>query len=154
MKKFIVLILGLTVFMMACNSDEGSGESQAKIDNELIKDYLIDNNLTADSLQNGVYFIETVAGTGVHPTTAANITVRYTGKLLDGSVFDTTDGVDPRTFQLGAVIQGWQVGLQQMRIGSEATILIPSAAAYGSSSPSSAIPANSVLVFDVELINF
>ncbi len=152
MRNLILLGLCVVMFLMACNDDEDS-LAQATIDNQIIKDYLADNNLTADSLRNGVYYVERVEGSGVSPTTSATVTIHYKGYLTDGTVFDSTDGVTPATFPLANLIQGWQIGIPEMKIGGEATLLIPSAAGYGPSGTGS-IPGNSVLLFDIELINF
>lgn len=152
MRNLLILGLCAVAFLMACNEDEDA-TVQSTTDNQIIKDYIADNNLTADSLSNGVYYVERVAGTGVSPTTAATVTIHYKGYLTNGTVFDTTEGNDPATFPLSNLIQGWQIGIPEMKIGGEATLLIPSAAGYGSS-PTGSIPANSVLIFDIELINF
>lgn len=83
------------------------------------------------------------------------ISVRYTGKLLDGTVFDSNaDGLKPEfSFQLGAgtVIKGWDTGLLDVNVGDVVMLSIPADQAYGSNPPSS-IPANSPLNFQVEVL--
>lgn len=93
-------------------------------------------------------------GDGKSPTINDIVSVKYTGKLIDGTVFDSTEqnnGGEPVTFPLAGVVQGWQEGLQLMKEGSEYTLFLPAALAYGEQSVGS-IPANSTLVFDVELV--
>lgn len=129
----------------------------AVTDDALIQKYIADNKITGAQKQaSGLYYVPVVANaTGTPATAGKTVSVLYTGKLLDGSTFDASSqhGNTPLSFTLGAkqVIAGWDEGIALMRKGEKATLLIPSALAYGSSSPGTAIPANSVLRFDVEL---
>ncbi len=83
------------------------------------------------------------------------VEVRYTGKLLDGKVFDSTDknGGNPAEINLGAVIPGWTEGIQLMSKGAKYRFYIPSDLAYGDQGAGDAIPGGSVIIFDVELVN-
>ena len=148
MKKLLLLLSLFSVF--ACKKDK-STEEQLAYDIELIKKYITDKSLTALSTPEGVYYTTDVAGTGTHMPTPSNIvTVKYKGYLLDGTVFDqNTTGVD---FRLGSLIQGWQIGFQKFKKGGKGKLLIPSALGYGSTAQGS-IPKNSVLIFDVELVD-
>ncbi len=79
--------------------------------------------------------------------------MHYEGKLTDGTVFDSSVARgSPIDLPVGGVIPGWVEGLQLMHVGEKYKLYIPSELAYGEQSPSPAIPANSVLVFDLELI--
>jgi FKBP-type peptidyl-prolyl cis-trans isomerase FklB len=90
---------------------------------------------------------------GAQPTASDVVTVHYEGKLTDGSVFDSSvERGSPVDLPVGGVIPGWVEGLQLMHVGEKYKLYIPSDLAYGPQSPSPAIPANSVLVFDLELI--
>jgi FKBP-type peptidyl-prolyl cis-trans isomerase len=93
-------------------------------------------------------------GTGtVSPKAADTVKVDYEGKLLDGTVFDSSIARgQPATFPLNAVIPGWTEGLQLMKVGDKFKFQIPPNLAYGANSPSPAIPPNSTLVFEVELL--
>ncbi|HWB34359.1 MAG TPA: FKBP-type peptidyl-prolyl cis-trans isomerase [Candidatus Paceibacterota bacterium] len=95
---------------------------------------------------------ETV-GTGATAQVGDTITVDYTGKLEDGTVFDTSVGKTPYTFVLGtgSVIPGWDQGLQGMKVGGKRLLIIPPSLAYGSQDYGP-IPANSTLIFEVTLI--
>ena len=93
-------------------------------------------------------------GEGKSPTINDIVSVKYTGKLIDGTVFDSTDknnGGEAITFPLAGVVKGWQEGLQLMKEGSQHTLFLPAALAYGEQ-PVGTIPPNSTLVFDVELV--
>ncbi len=90
---------------------------------------------------------------GAQPKPTDVVTVHYEGKLTDGSVFDSSiQRGSPIDLPVNGVIPGWVEGLQLMHVGEKYKFYIPSELAYGAQSPSPAIPANSVLVFDLELI--
>lgn len=107
--------------------------------------------------------IDTVVGTGREAEAGFNVTVHYTGWLYDankadhkGKKFDSSvDRNSPFNFFLGGgqVIQGWDEGVQGMKIGGKRTLIIPSELGYGARGAGGAIPPNATLVFDVELIN-
>ena len=79
--------------------------------------------------------------------------MHYQGTLIDGSVFDSSiERGEPVEFPVGGVIPGWVEGLQLMNVGSKYKFYIPSELAYGAQSPTPAIPANSALIFEVELL--
>lgn len=103
--------------------------------------------VTTDS---GLTVITIEEGAGASPAMGDTVVVNYTGWLEeDGSQFDTGDGI---SFTVGGVIEGWNEGLQLMREGGEARLIIPSELAYGESGAPPRIPPNSNLIFDIELI--
>lgn len=93
-------------------------------------------------------------GTGDEVQPGATITAHYTGALVvDGTIFQSShDFGDPVTFPLDGVIQGWTQGVPGMKVGGTRRLIIPAEMAYGANSPSPNIPANSDLVFDIELV--
>lgn len=107
--------------------------------------------------------IDTVVGEGREAEIGFNVTVHYTGWLYDanakdlkGKKFDSSlDRNSPFNFFLGGgqVIQGWDEGVQGMKIGGKRTLIIPSEMGYGARGAGGAIPPNAALVFDVELLN-
>ena len=91
---------------------------------------------------------------GAQPKVSDVVSVHYQGTLVDGSVFDSSiERGEPVEFPVGGVIPGWVEGLQLMSVGEKYKFYIPSELAYGAQSPTPAIPANSTLVFEVELLN-
>jgi FKBP-type peptidyl-prolyl cis-trans isomerase len=98
---------------------------------------------------------DTVEGTGDEVQPGATITAHYTGALCaNGVIFQSSHDMGrPITFPLNGVIKGWQDGVPGMKVGGTRRLLIPAAQAYGSASPSSSIPPNSDLVFDIELVS-
>jgi FKBP-type peptidyl-prolyl cis-trans isomerase FkpA len=114
--------------------------------------YLTENKITAKPTESGLIYIETKKGSGKKPQATDIVKVHYTGKLLNGTVFDSSvDRGQPVEFPLNQVIPGWTEGLQLMGIGGKATLIIPSNIAYGMGQ--GPIPPYSTLVFDVELID-
>ncbi|RYE23837.1 MAG: hypothetical protein EOP51_09320 [Sphingobacteriales bacterium] len=131
---------------------------QVETDDKLIQDYLKKNNIKATKTASGLYYKMEKAGAGENVKAGQKATVNYTGMTLNGEKFDSNvdaafNHVSPFSFNVGGhqVIAGWDEGLQLMKKGGKGTLYIPSGMAYGERSPSPKIPANSVLVFDVEV---
>ena len=105
---------------------------------------------------SGLMYKVLKAGTGGSPAAGAEVKVRYTGMLLDGSVFDTTEreGGGPAAMQIGKLIPGWNEALQQMKRGEQRILFIPPELAYGAEGFPGAIPPDSWLVFQMELTDF
>ncbi len=92
-------------------------------------------------------------GDGPTPTAQDSVTVHYTGKLIDGTVFDSSvERGAPATFGVSQVIPGWVEALQMMKTGSKWRLFIPSQLAYGPNGAGPVIGPDSTLIFDVELI--
>jgi FKBP-type peptidyl-prolyl cis-trans isomerase len=131
----------------------------SKEDKEL-NDYFKANNLKPTKTESGLYYLVTKKGTGEKPKVGQQVSVNYTGKTMDGKVFDSNvdsafHHVQEFAFPLGhgRVIKGWDEGIALLNKGEKATLYIPSRYAYGAHSPSPAIPENAILIFDVELVN-
>ena len=93
------------------------------------------------------------AGTGKSPQPTDKVTIHYTGKLIDGTVFDSSvDRGEPVVFGVSQVIPGWTEALELMPVGSKWKIYIPSAIAYGERGAGGDIAPNSALIFEVELL--
>lgn len=103
---------------------------------------------------SGLKYTVLKEGTGISPKATDNVTVHYTGRLLDGTVFDSSvDRGAPLTFALNQVIAGWTEGLQLMKEGGKDVFYLPSDIAYGETgTPGGPIPPNAPLIFEVELI--
>lgn len=147
MSKLYTIILLLVAFY-SCKKEE---IDYTQIDEDIIKQYITDNNLTAIATGTGLYYVVDTPGNGAQPNSQSTVTVAYKGYLTNGSVFDesASSGI---SFSLTSVIQGWQEGIPYFKEGGQGILLIPSALGYGSQA-TSGIPANSVLVFEVELID-
>lgn len=140
-----------------------SSAKQNTKDEVAIKEYIDKNKLTTTKSPKGVHIAVTQEGTGAKPNSGDVVSVNYTGKLLDGTTFDSNVDstirpgmpLEPLTFPVGQgrVIPGWDDALLQLKKGSKATIVIPSALAYGLQGQGAQIKPNSVLVFTVELVD-
>jgi FKBP-type peptidyl-prolyl cis-trans isomerase len=101
---------------------------------------------------SGLQYKVITEGAGPKPTKASTVTTHYAGTLIDGTKFDSSvDRGEPVSFPLNGVIKGWTEGLQHMKVGGKARLVIPPAIAYGPTGQGP-IPPNSTLVFDVELL--
>lgn len=107
------------------------------------------------TLDSGLQYeiLEAGPAGGASPTVSDGVVAHYHGTLTDGTVFDSSmDRGEPAQFMLSQVIPGWTEALQLMGVGARWRLFIPAEMAYGESSPTPAIPPNSVLIFDVELL--
>lgn len=103
--------------------------------------------------ESGLQYEVLSSAEGAKPKVSDVVSVHYQGALVDGSVFDSSiERGEPVEFPVGGVIPGWVEGLQLMNVGAKYKFYIPSELAYGAQSPTPAIPANSTLVFEVELL--
>ena len=134
-------------------------EKQNKTDEAIIQKYVKDKGLTAQKTNSGIYYVITKPCTGATPTPGNMVSVGYTGTTLDGKEFDSSyknpmSAGKPIEFPIGqgAVIRGWDEGIAMLNKGSKATLIIPSTLAYGPQAMDK-IPANSVLRFDVEVVD-
>jgi len=105
-------------------------------------------------LPSGLQYKVIKAGTGAKPASpSAVVKVNYTGKFIDGTTFDSSEGKEPVEFPLDHVIKGWTEGLQLMQVGEKAEFVIPYNLAYGEEGREGAIPPYQTLVFTVELLD-
>ncbi|MBT8191491.1 MAG: FKBP-type peptidyl-prolyl cis-trans isomerase [Bacteroidia bacterium] len=118
-----------------------------------IQDYIMANGLSTEMSESGLYYSIDDPGGSIKPDLCQSVTAIYTGYLTNGIVFDSS-GISGATFPLGNVVLGWQEGIPLFGKNGKGTLLIPSKLGYGPNSPSSKIPANSVLVFDIEILDF
>jgi len=144
----ILLLFFFGLLILSCEKEDLKAEESL-----LLEQYIKDNNITVQPTASGLYYIETLEGTGVMPRLTKQVKVKYSGKLLkNGVVFDQTEGDETATFTLGSLIAGWNEGLGMMKEGGKATLIIPSSIGYGSQGQGS-IPAYATLIFEVELID-
>ena len=148
MIKFFPLILVLALLVSSCKKIT----PQSEIDDQVIQNFLTAKKWMATKDPSGLYYIMNALGTGASPTSTSTVEVKYTGYLVDGTIFDQTLGDKTFSYALNALIPGWQIGIPLMKKGGKITLLIPSALGYGSYT-TGPIPANSVLIFDIELID-
>jgi FKBP-type peptidyl-prolyl cis-trans isomerase FkpA len=146
--KYLIASLFLLFLVSSCTKKKA--EQQAITDDQIIQQYIADNGLTAVKASSGLYVVIENPGSGASCNSYSTVKVAYTGYFTNGEIFDasSTAGID---FSLQSVIPGWTSGIPYFKEGGYGKLLIPSALAYGPSG-SGSIPPNTVLVFDVKLI--
>lgn len=130
-------------------------QAQAATDQQPLDQYLSANNLKPQKTASGLYYIIDKKGKGPLPKMGQTVTVNYTGKLLDGTIFDSSlnPGRGPFSFQIGGnVIKGWNEGIPLFPVGSKGRLFIPSDLAYGPQGNPS-IPPNAPLIFEIEVLS-
>jgi FKBP-type peptidyl-prolyl cis-trans isomerase len=134
---------------------ESASTKEAQTNLEAGNAYL-ENNKGRSGVQvtsSGLQYEIITEGTGAKPGPDDQVQVHYHGTLIDGTVFDSSvDRGEPATFQVNAVIEGWTEALQLMPVGSKWKIYIPSSLAYKEDGAGGMIGPNSVLIFEVELL--
>ena len=145
---FYILLIAFLGFS-ACKKDNYiDPREQFGRDTISINQFIEGNNIDAIKDPYGVYYQIVEPGTGtVTPNASYIVTVKYTGRLLNGTVFDQSDSL---RYPLAGLIAGWQIGVPKIKEGGKVRLLIPSYYGYGSNA-NGGIPANSVLDFDIEL---
>jgi FKBP-type peptidyl-prolyl cis-trans isomerase FkpA len=117
-----------------------------------VQNYLTSQNIVnAIQHSSGLFYTINNAGTGATPNQCNTVAVKYTGKLTNGQTFDQQI-TSPASFSLSGLIYGWRIGIPLLKTGGSIRLYVPPSLGYGSQG-SAAIPANSVLVFDIELVN-
>ncbi|HVS93768.1 MAG TPA: FKBP-type peptidyl-prolyl cis-trans isomerase [Mucilaginibacter sp.] len=151
MKKYLLLFVFFALALASCKKDTPFDPAkQAAADDASIQAYIKAHSLSPTRDTSGLYYQVLIQGTGDYPNTNSLITANYTGKLLNGTVFDSgTVTAEP----LKSLVRGWQVGLPHINTGGRILLLVPSALGYGNTS-TNGIPANSVLIFTIDLTGF
>ncbi len=159
MKKFrsVILLVCVATGLTACK--KGTHENfdfaaQFTADTTSIRDFIVKNKIPALKHESGVFYQIIAPGTGSFEYGQnTTVTANYTGRLLgDTASFETTAGKAPVPFTLGGVIAGWQIGVPLVQKGGSIRLFIPSYYGYGNRN-TGRIPANSVLDFDIEVVD-
>ncbi len=156
-----VLLATAVILLAGCN---GTNEGTTAVDNNVYtadpatSSYAAALNVTISSMTktaSGLYYKDLVTGTGATATAGYTVRVAYSGWLVNGQQFDTTDGKVPAYFEFllnaGQVIKGWDEGVQGMKVGGRRQLVIPPGLGYGETGKNP-IPGNAVLVFEVVLL--
>lgn len=152
--RYLLLLSFIAIFSLSSclKGDNFDPEVQAKADDALIVKFLADKNITATKHSSGLYYQIIAPGSG-NITYSGNteVSAKYVGRLLNGNIFDQRV-TEPVSFKLGGVIVGWQIGVPLIQKGGKIRLFIPSGYAYGNQGAGT-IPPNSVLDFDIELVD-
>ena len=150
MKKLLFGISILSLLTLnSCLKDECQ-EKTVQSERAEMQAFASANGITATEHSSGLHYQIINPGTGDMPTLSSQVKVTYTGKLLDGTVFETqTTPTD--LLNISQFIMGWQIGLQLLREGGVIKLIIPSSLAYGCDAIGT-IPAHSILYFEIGLV--
>ena len=147
----------LTELSQARQAEKAKKDSIAAAENKAKGEAFLAQNKTAEGVvttESGLQYKVITEGTGATPSDSDVVKVHYTGTLLDGTKFDSSvDRGEPLEFPIGAVIPGWTEMLKLMKVGEKVTAWIPSDLAYGPRGRGPQIPGNSMLIFEMELID-
>jgi FKBP-type peptidyl-prolyl cis-trans isomerase len=148
--RILLMSFCLSLVLFACGDDK----TQFEKDIEKIQNYLSENNLTATQHDSGIFYNIETEGTGGSPNQFATVIVKYKGMLLDGYVFDETQGNKTAQFNLRGTVRGFSIAATLLKRGGKGTFYLPSGLGYGRRSGSEDIPDNAVLIFEIELVDF
>jgi FKBP-type peptidyl-prolyl cis-trans isomerase FkpA len=165
-KGFLAILAIVLVFAGCSKSDnEGCGLTEAQVtapasEIATIQAYLTANSLTATQHSSGLFYSIVNPGSGtVAPAICSSISVKYTGRLTNGAVFDNNNNnAVPAQFLLGQLIPGWQKGIPLIKKGGSIKLYIPPSLGYGQQDVRNGagvvvIPGNSIIVFDMDLLD-
>jgi FKBP-type peptidyl-prolyl cis-trans isomerase FkpA len=165
LKKGNKVVVNLSIISVKSKADfdkeqQAKSANQGATDDKMLQDYFAKNNLKPTKTSSGLYYSITKEGTGEQIQKGQTVTMNYTGKTLDGNTFDSNvdpkfSHVEPFNFVagIGQVVPGWDEGVQLLKKGSKANFYIPSTLAYGERSPSPNMAPNSILTFEVEVVD-
>jgi FKBP-type peptidyl-prolyl cis-trans isomerase FkpA len=156
MKRYLLFFCLIITTLSACkksDKDNFDHEAQAKIDDAQIAAYLATNNITAVKDASGLYYQIITPGSAEKPTLSNGPYITYKGTLMStAAVFD--EKTTPYYFStIDGLIEGWKIGLPKIGKGGRIMLFVPSGLGYKNNAQGT-IPANSVLIFDITLVNF
>jgi len=162
LRKFIAFSLLIVIAITSCTQEEEV--DYGPIDQKIIEDYIAEHEITgAQSTASGLYYVIQKPGGANHPNIKSSVSANFKGYLTDSTIFDTSYPTgQPMTRPLNTLIAGWKEGLPLIGVGGKILLFIPSELGYGSTPQTKTIsgaltiivPANSVLIFDIELVDF
>jgi FKBP-type peptidyl-prolyl cis-trans isomerase FkpA len=146
-KNSLTILIGISLLML-CSCKKETDEQLVE-DLRLIESYISSKNLeNVQKTSSGLHYIIIDEGNGSRPNIDSKIKINYLGRLLNDMIFDFGEGV---IFDLNGLILGWQEGIPLIKEQGKIKLIIPSKLGYGSRATGN-IPRNSVLVFDIDLI--
>ena len=167
--KRLLIVSSLALVLTGCLKNKGDDSPQEctydactfkapASEIQSVQEYLTANNIN-DATQHcsGLFYSIDVPGSGVTPEACSYVSVKYVGKFTNGNIFDQTQTGNVATFNLTEVIRGWTNGVPLIKPGGKMRLYIPPSLGYGSvdrrdNAGNIVIPANSILIFDVELV--
>lgn len=149
--KFSLLFIITLISLWGCKKNTTCTPKTVASEVATMQSFANANGMTVQTHSSGMLYQIVNPGSGLTPSLTSRVSVRYTGKLMNGTIFDSNTGV-PVQFLLNQVIAGWQLGLPLIKKGGTIRLIIPSSLAYGCSA-TGPIPGDSVLYFEIELVD-
>lgn len=149
--KHLVFTFAILLTLSACIKDNSCRPKTVASELATMQSFATAQGITTQTHSSGLLYQIVSQGSGVSPNAASRVSVRYTGKLMNGTIFDSNTGT-PVQFILGQVIAGWQLGLPLIQKGGTIRLILPSSLAYGCEGAGS-IPGDAVLYFEIELVD-
>lgn len=155
MKKIFLISVSAAAILLSgssCIKNAVCQDKTVQSEQATIQNYASAHGISGTSHSSGVYYRVISPGSGQVANLNSGIMVKYTGKLMNDQIFDqqTTNAVGP--LGLGGLIQGWQIGIPLIQEGGKIELIVPSSLGYGCNGYGS-IPGNSVLYFEIELVD-
>ncbi len=134
---------------------EAEMEKARDAEPELIANYVKENNIKVQPNADGLYVIVKKQGKGTKVAVGRQVAIHYTGRLIDGTVFDSSVGNEPLSYVVGqmGLIRGWEEGVMGQPEGTQLQLIIPSAMGYGPQGAGQMIPPYSTLIFDLDIVS-
>ncbi len=162
MKRLLVVFSAVVLFS-ACSKEDDICKYDAcavaapASEVAQLESYLSTSAITATKHCSGMYYTINAGGSGGSPTICSSVAVKYKGMLTNGNIFDQS--ATPVVFNLGNLIEAWKKGIPMIKPGGKITLYCPPSLAYGGqvikdNAGNVIIPANSILIFEVELVSF
>ena len=157
MRNVLFLLISATLVLtnLSCTkkNEQQCTPLSVQQDEATILNYGTTNGLNLQKHSSGLYYFIESMGSGETPGLSSYVSITYTGKLLNNSVFDQQMDASKTNWKLSNLIEGWQIGLPLIKKGGSIVLVVPSALAYGCQSVGGVIPSNSVLVFNISLVD-
>lgn len=151
MRNRLVALAIVAGSMFSSCSDNGCKPVKPEAEETQITTYATANGIVATKHSSGMYYQIMNPGTGPTPTSTSKVYVTYTGKRLDNTIFDQSNS--PIAFNMNQLIEAWRIALPLIKKGGQIRLIVPSAMAYGCTGNQPVIAPNSVLYFDINLID-
>jgi FKBP-type peptidyl-prolyl cis-trans isomerase FkpA len=149
--KSLVLLLVFSVTLFGCVKSKTCVPKTVASESATMQAFATANGMTTQTHSSGMLYQIVSLGNGPVASLSSTVSVRYTGKLMNGTIFDSQTST-PATFGLSQVIRGWQLGVPLIQKGGTIRLIVPSSLAYGCSSVGQ-IPADAVLFFEIQLVD-
>ncbi len=150
---WVILLFACFATVSCGKADTGCSPATVASEKQMLISYCTTNAINYIENSSGLLYEVINPGTGANPTSTSKVFITYTGKLFNGSVFDSQTNPAVTGWVLNSLIDGWKIGLPLIKKGGRIKLVIPSSLAYGCAGAGQNIPSNTPLFFDVTLVD-